>query len=64
MTQISINMVLFKFLLILSIIYMVRYLGEFIVKLLQDNPEPLEISKTETVFLYVAISYIITYILI
>lgn len=64
MTQISISIVLFKFLLVLSIIYVVRFIAEFGIKLLQDNPEPLEITKTETVFMYMAISYIITYILI
>ena len=64
MTQISINIALFKFLLVLSTIYVVRFVVEFGIKLLQDNPEPLEISKTETVFMYMAISYIITYILI
>ena len=64
MTQISINIVLFKFLLVLSIIYVVRFIAEFVIKLLQENPTPLEISKTETVFIYMAISYIITYILI
>jgi hypothetical protein len=64
MTQISINIVLFKFLLILSIVYVIRFIVEFVFKLVQDNPEPLEISKTETMFMYMAISYIITYILI
>lgn len=64
MMQISINTVLFKFLLVLSIVYLVRFAVEFAVKLTQDNPQPLEINKTETVFMYLAFSYIITYFLI
>ncbi len=64
MTQISINMALFTFLLVLSIINVLRFVVEFAFKLIQENPEPLEVTKTETVFLYLSLSYIITYFLI
>jgi hypothetical protein len=64
MTQISINMALFTFLLVLSIINVLRFVLEFAFKLIQENPEPLEVTKTETVFLYLSLSYIITYFLI
>lgn len=64
MTQISINMALFKFLLVLSVVYVVRFVAQFVIELIQDNPQPLELTKTETMFMYMAISYIITYILI
>lgn len=64
MTQISINMALFTFLLVLSIINVLRFVLEFAFKLIQENPEPLEVTKTETVFLYLSLSYIITYFII
>jgi hypothetical protein len=64
MTQISINMAPFTFLLVLSIINVLRFVVEFVFKLIQENPEPLEVTKTETVFLYLSLSYIITYFLI
>jgi hypothetical protein len=64
MTQISINMAPFTFLLVLSIINVLRFVVEFAFKLTQENPEPLEVTKTETVFLYLSLSYIITYFII
>lgn len=63
MTQISINIMLFKFLLVLSIIHVLRFSVQFAVKLFQENPQPIEINKTEAVFLYLAFAYIITYFL-
>ena len=53
------------FLFILSIIFMIRYIAEFVFKLVQDGEsEPIVLSKLEGTFLYLSISYIITYILI
>jgi len=54
---------IFLFLLILSIIFTSKYLFEFFYKFTQTNPEPLKITKEERIFLYLSISYIITYIL-
>lgn len=50
--------------MVLSVVFILRFLGEFVVKLLQTSPKSLEINKYERVFLYIAISYIITYIII
>jgi hypothetical protein len=52
------------FLFVLSIIYTLRFIFEFIMKLTQENPEPLVIKEVEKVFLYFSSAYIITYFLI
>jgi hypothetical protein len=52
------------FLFILSIIYTSRFVIEFIFKLFEENPSVLVISKNNQIFLYFAISYIITYFFI
>lgn len=51
------------FLFILSVIFSLRFVIEFFVRFKDENPKPMEISKTNQVFLYLAISYIITYFL-
>jgi hypothetical protein len=52
------------FLFVLSIIFTLRFLLEFVVKLFEENPSVLVISKYNQVFLYFTISYIITYFFI
>ncbi len=52
------------FFFVLSILYLTKFLLEFIVKLFQENPEPMKLSNVEQIILLVASSYIITYILI
>ena len=52
------------FLFVLSIIYSLRIAVEFVMKLTQDNPEPMKISKVEQTLLLFSISFIITHILI
>lgn len=52
------------FLFVLSLIYTLRFLFEFVFKLTQENPEPLVIKEIEKVFLYLTSAYIITYFLI
>jgi hypothetical protein len=51
------------FLFVLSITYNLRFIVEFVIKLTQENPEPMKITSTEKVFVYFALSYIITYLL-
>jgi len=51
------------FLFVISILFSLRLIAEFTIKLFQDNPEPLVLSKTEQVLIYLAVSYIITFIL-
>jgi len=52
------------FLFVLSIIYSIRIIVEFFLKLTQENPEPMKLSKAEQAIQVCALSYIITYILI
>ena len=52
------------FLFVFSIIYSLRIAVEFVMKLTQDNPEPMKISKVEQTLLLFSISFIITHILI
>jgi hypothetical protein len=51
------------FFFVLGILYLTKFLLEFIVKLFQENPEPMKLSNVEQIVLLVAFSYIITYIL-
>ena len=52
------------FLFVLSIVFILRFIIEFVVKLFIVDAQPLSITKYEKVFLYFSFSYIITYILI
>jgi hypothetical protein len=52
------------FLFVLSLIYTLRFVFEFVLKLTQQNPEPLVIKEIEKIFLYFTSAYIITYFLI
>lgn len=52
------------FFLILSVVFTLRFIVEFIVKLYQEEPVPMKINKVNEVFLYLSLSYIITSIII
>lgn len=52
------------FLLILSIIFLLRYTIEFLIKLLEEEPSPMKISDISKLFIYLSLSYIITYMFI
>jgi hypothetical protein len=52
------------FLFVMSIIYTLRFVVEFVVRLTQENPEPMTMSKADQIFQIISLSYIITYILI
>lgn len=52
------------YLFVLSIIYSIRFLIEFTVRLTQENPEQMKLSKVEDTLLLFSLSYIITYFLI
>jgi hypothetical protein len=51
------------FLFVLSIIYTLRFVAELVIRLFQDNPDPIQLSKLEQFYQFVALSYIITFIL-
>ena len=52
------------FLLVLSVVYTLRFILEFIIKLFQEEPVPMKLNKVNEVFLYLSLSYIITSIII
>ena len=52
------------FLFVLSILYTLRFIVEFVIRLTQENPEPMTLTKWEQISQLVSLSYIIKYILI
>ena len=52
------------FFFVLSIVYTLRMIVEFGMKLTQENPEEMKLTKFEQTIQIVSLSYIITYILI
>ena len=52
------------FFFVLSIIYTLRFFLEFVIKLTQENPEQMKLTKVEDTLLLISLSFIITYILI
>jgi hypothetical protein len=52
------------YLFVLSIIYSLRFLVAFVIRLTQENPEQMKLSKVEDALLLFSLSYIITYFLI
>jgi hypothetical protein len=52
------------FLLVLSILYLTRFLLEFGLRLFQETPEPMKLTKVEQVSQLLSATYIITYFLI
>ena len=59
-----INLFIYKFFFVLSTLYIVKYLLEVVIRLFQDDVDPIKITKVEGIFYYLAIAYIITFILI
>lgn len=51
------------FLFILSCLYSLKYVFQFIVRLRETDPKPMEISNVSQTLLYFALAYIITFIL-
>jgi hypothetical protein len=49
---------------VLSLIYLLRFIFEFLIKLFSEEPSVMKISKYDEVFLYLSISYLITFIII
>lgn len=51
------------FFLVLSILYLTRFVIEFVIRLTQETPTPIQISKLEQIAQLLSLSYIITYFL-
>jgi hypothetical protein len=52
------------FLLILSSVFVLVQIFNFIILLFEEEPKPIKINKDNQILLYLTISYIITYIII
>jgi hypothetical protein len=52
------------FVFVLSVLYTATFTVDFVLKLFQDNPEPIKVSRLDGTLLYLTVSYIITYFLI
>jgi hypothetical protein len=51
------------FFFILSIVYISRFIIELVIRLTQDNADPIKTTKVEQSLQLISLSYIITYIL-
>jgi hypothetical protein len=51
------------FFFVFSIIFLLRYAIEFFLMLRDDNPKPMAINKATEIFIYVSVSYIITFLI-
>ena len=51
------------FLFVLSSIYLFRFILEFLIRFRDEVPKPMEISSSNQIFIYLAVSYIITFLI-
>lgn len=51
------------FFFVFSIIFLLRYAVEFLIMLRSDNPKPMTINKVTEILIYVAVSFIITFLI-
>lgn len=54
----------FTFLMVLSTIYTLRFIIEFLMKLFAEEPTVMKLSNVEKTLLYLSLSYIITFIIV
>jgi len=52
------------YLLIMSILFIIKYLYIIVTKILEDEPTPLDLTIKEEIFILISLSYIITSIII
>jgi hypothetical protein len=53
----------FLFFMVLSTIFFSKFIIEFLINLFSEEPSMIKISKTDQIFLYLSISYIITFLI-
>jgi hypothetical protein len=54
---------IFVFFMVLSTIYLSKFIIEFLLNFFAEVPSPLKISNIDRIFLYLSISYIITFLI-
>jgi hypothetical protein len=52
------------FLLVLSILFVLRYFSELLIKLIQEEPKPMKLTVFTEIFLYLSIAYIATFLIL
>lgn len=52
------------FVLVLSILYTLNFIVEFVLRLTEEDPKPMTLTKLEKISYLASLSYIITYFLI
>ena len=50
------------FFFVLSILFLLKNLAVFVIKILQTDPKPMIITRIETILMYLSFSYILTFI--
>jgi hypothetical protein len=55
--------VLFLFLLVFSSLFILKKLFNIILNVLSNQPRAIEYTKTETIMIYLSLTYIITFII-
>ena len=55
--------VLFLFLLVFSSLFILKKLFNIILNVLLDQPRVIEYTKTETIMIYLSLTYILTFII-
>lgn len=55
--------VLFLFLLVFSSLFILKKLFNIILNVLSDQPRVIEYTKTETIMIYLSLTYILTFII-
>jgi hypothetical protein len=50
------------FFFFLSILFLLKNVGVFIIKVFQTDPQPITMTKAEIILIYVSISYFLTFI--
>lgn len=52
------------YLFVLSVIFQLKFVVEFLLKFTQETPTPIKVNEIEKIFLYLASAYTITFFLI
>jgi heme/copper-type cytochrome/quinol oxidase subunit 2 len=50
--------------LVLSVIFLLRYVFAFLIRFKDEDPKPMEVNKISEVLLYLASAYVITYLIV
>ena len=50
------------FFFFLSMLFLLKNLGVFVIKMFQTDPQPMTITKAEVILIYSSLSYLLTFI--